>query len=208
MLSKHTISFTTNHTEGIVSFIKTHSKVSDIVSANIVSIDLPSLLGSSRSPYVIFGINNPTYSYYCATAYTITDPKFFYFDFKNYSLAINGISMKTDDIDWFDEYYLEGFFNEQETDANITIKNSNFPDKEWQHFNFTQTKPCRYFNLSVVGKSHKQLTYFAIYGIEFFGDVYYSQNHTPTCQCHFHHYFKLVYHLVFFLSETRSFESS
>ena len=131
MLSKRTISFTTNHSEGIVSFIKAHSKVSDIVSSNIVSIDVPSFLPGSQTPKAIFGINNPNYSYYCATNYTLTEPKFFYFDFKNYSLAINGISMKTDDIDWFDEYYLEGFFNEHETDANVTISNSNYPEKEW-----------------------------------------------------------------------------
>ena len=200
MISKQIIPFTTNHLEGIVSFIKAHSKVSDIVSSNIVSIELPSFLGTSKKPKVIFGIDNPGYSHYCVTAETLTEPKFFYFDFKYYSLALNGISIITDDVDWYDEYYLEGFFNEQDSDKRITITNSHFPEKEWQHFNFDQTKPCRYFNLSVVGVSHKLLTDFAIYGIEFFGDVYYSQNHIPTCHCHFHYYFKLIYQFVVFCS--------
>ena len=170
--------FQNDHKHGIISFIKNYTKTENIVGSNIVSIDVPSYSQNSKAPSVIFGINNSNYKLYYSTEVKLSS-RYIFFDFKRFYLVLEGISIITDDIDWFEEYQIKTAFNKADFDYSFTITNNNYPELSWQHFSFPITKPCRYINISVEGKTHYSNDNFAVYGMEFFGNVY-SDKHV-TC---------------------------
>ena len=70
------IQFKTNHSDGVVSFIKSQSGTDDIIAKKIVSISYSSSEPPSKDPCVMFGINSSSESDYFSTKHTLTEPKF------------------------------------------------------------------------------------------------------------------------------------
>ena len=175
------IHFGEKNDEGIVSYLKTESGEEDIIANGIVSLQVPSQ--HINNPSYVFGINNTNYSQYFSTNYDVTEPAYIFFDFHQYSLAIESISIRTDNIDWYDKYTLKGSYDKLKIDTIRTFECTNFPELTWQHFTFKKLKPSRYLNLSVDGNSHDGQTNFAIYGIEFFGDVYQTSREIVCMFC-------------------------
>ena len=114
---------------------------------------------------------------YFSTISTLTEPRFIFLDFKKYSLALEGISIYTANVDWFAEYNLEVSLDMISISSKTTISCSDFPNVEWQHFSFPKTKPSRYINLSVDlnTKTNKGTTNFAIHLMEFFGEILHTK---------------------------------
>ena len=160
-----------NHTSGIISYLKDENG-EELISKGIVSFQVPTLYSVDQPPSLIFGFNNTNYLKYFSTNYTDTEPEFIFFDFHDYSLAIESISIKTDEKDWYDQYTLKGSYDNYKIDTIRTFDCTNFPDLSWQNFEFKKTRPSRFLNLTVKGNSHQGQRNFAIYGIEFFGDLY------------------------------------
>ena len=69
-------------------------------------------------------------------------------------------------------HLLKGSYDNIEIDSEQTITSHNFTSYKWHHFKIRKMRPCRFFNLSVTGLTHDHNANLAIYGIEFFGDVY------------------------------------
>ena len=96
------------HESGVVAFIKKENQIEDIVSKGIVSISYSSRDDYSSDPSVMFKINNPNNQYYFSTKLTTTEPKYILFDFSKYSIAFEGISIRTSSLDWYENYYIKG----------------------------------------------------------------------------------------------------
>ena len=97
-----------DHENGVVAFIKNDNHIEDIVSNGIVSISYSSKDAYSSDPSVMFKINNPDNQYYFSTKSTTTEPKYILFDFIKYSIAFEGISIRTSSLDWYENYYIKG----------------------------------------------------------------------------------------------------
>ena len=163
-----------NHAGGIISYIKEQSGITNIVERGVITISVSSMHELSKDPGLLFQEN----ANYFSTTLEINISRFIIIDFKEYSPALDGVSIYTDSIDWFDEYHIES------SDDLLNIKSytifhcNSFPQLSWQHFYFEKTKPSRYINISVNlnQKSHSEKLNFAIYQIEFFGDLYHTHN--------------------------------
>ena len=192
----NSIPYADDHTNGIAAHLKTDYRVDDIVSTGYVSIDCqPPEQDQNKHPKFLFGVGNANYEYYISTAKTTTQPKYFLFDFKKYSLALTGISIKTNTVDWYNEYIIEGSYDNFKTDTRRIIhfqENSIF---DWQHSSFRQMKPSRFINISVTGEASDHRTNFAIFGIEFFGHIYETNRDIVCmfCTCKSNTYFGLSY---------------
>ena len=160
------------HQNGIISyFLKNVQSGSDLFTDDYITIKVPSFdQFSTSNPNSIFGINNPDYSTYYSTSYD-EENKYILFDFHQFSISLNGVSIKTGQLDWFDKYHVHGSYDNIKIDDSRTIITENPYSPSWKHFPFAKMKPSRYINISVIGNSVEHKTNFAIYGMEFFGDI-------------------------------------
>ena len=202
MIPIETISFKENYSNGIVAYLIRKYGNIDIVENNIVSIEIYSQGSNSNNPSIIFGTNNADYSRYRSSGET-EETKYFFFDFKQYSLSIQGISLRTGNIDWYNQYHVYGSYDNFRKDSKTIINNNKNPYHEWQYFEFqTKTTPSRFLNISVQGKtmhSTSPKSNFAIYGIEFFGDIFRTSRDIVCMLCTCNK--KLTYiHLKYFLN--------
>ena len=163
---------TNEHDNGVVAFIKKDNQIEDIVSEGIVSISYPSRHEYSDDPSVMFKINNPNNQYYFSTKSTTIEPKYILFDFTKYSIAFDGISIRTGSADWYANYYIETSYDNLKVDSNRILHLDSKQTTTWIHFQIKKTKPSRFLNISVTGTSFQPVSNFAIYRIEFFGDIY------------------------------------
>ena len=191
LVEENKIPFNNDHEQGIISYLKEGYGFDDIFSAGIVTISPSSLDSWSSDPKIIFGISVISEHNFFSTAVTLTQPRFILIDFTKYSIALEGISLYMDDSDWHRNYNLE-VSNDLITILNqIKIECNSFPKYTWQHFSFTKTKPCRYINLSVNlnEKTNKGNDNFAIYRMEFFGEIHHTQkllHRLNTCKKRFY----------------------
>ena len=172
---KH-IPFENDHTKGIVAYIQEGSNTLDIFGAGIASIFAPSKSERSKDPSVIFGINQGGNNYY-STILTTKEPRYILIDFKKYSISLEGISLFTGGVDWFEKYNIEGSNDMISIISKTEISCTKFPNLQWQHFQIPKTKPYRYINISVDRNAltNKKNSNFAIYRMEFFGSLLHTK---------------------------------
>ena len=159
-----------DHENGVVAFIKEENHIEDIVSKGIVSISYSSRSSGSKDPSVMFKINNTNNEYFFSTK--STEPKYMLFDFTKYSIAFEGISIRTGRIDWYENYYIKTSYDNFQTDSKRILYLDSGKSTIWINFPFKKTRPSRFLNISVIGSSFHPVDNFAIYRIEFFGDIY------------------------------------
>ena len=122
------IQFNLNYSDGVVSFIKSQSGTDDIIANKIVSLTYSSIDQLSKDPCVMFGINSSSESDYFSTKHTLTEPKYILFDFGIYSIALEGISIQTASVDWYNTYYLKTSYDNFKIDSKRIITCSNPPN--------------------------------------------------------------------------------
>ena len=81
------IPFANSHSDGIIQYIQTQSQTYDILSKNIVNIQVPSQSQSSASPGVMLGINNENNTKHFSTNNISDESKYILFDFNKFTLA-------------------------------------------------------------------------------------------------------------------------
>ena len=167
-----TIHFNNISHEGIVDFIQNENNEEDILSKGIVSISYHPKDSYSKDPGVMFGIGNPSLNDYFSTEFTTAETKFILFDFIKYSIAFEGVSIYTGYTDWYRNYFIKTSYDNFKTDSKRILHCDRKYNTGWVHFPMKKTKPSRFFNISVTGTSLEPRSNFAIYRIEFFGDVY------------------------------------
>ena len=135
----------------------------------------------SKDPSVMFKINNTNNEYFFSTK--STEPKYMLFDFTKYSIAFEGISIRTGRIDWYENYYIKTSYDNFQTDSKRILYLDSGKSTIWINFPFKKTRPSRFLNISVIGSSFHPVDNFAIYRIEFFGDIYKTSREIVCLLC-------------------------
>ena len=182
MIRSKIIDHSEDLSNGIVQYIKKQTE-DDLVDADLVGIEVPSFQDHSNKPKVLLGIDNEDYSKYYSTNYNEPD-KYVLFDFKNYSLTLEGISINTWDKDWRLSYIIEGSLDNRKIDCSTSIDVPSPYIKEWKYFPFDiKMKPSRFIKISSTSKAAvSDNTHYAFYGIEFFGKIQMTQD-LIECKC-------------------------
>ena len=176
---RKTIVFSDNPLNGIVQYLQNQT-TEDIISAKFAQIFVPSIREEIKGiePSIIFGINNQDYSQYWSTN-NYEENKYVIFTFK-YPILITGIGIYTGSINWFTSYSVSISDNliwecEYEFQAGELLAKP-------YYFGVSGMKPSKMIKLIPKGSSSFDGDNFAIYGIDFFGTIFFTPKFTCNCQ--------------------------
>ena len=172
LIKEKRIPFQNDYTQGIVNYIKEESGVDDIFLSGIAAISASSIIADSKDPRLIF----QTADNYFSTEMSSKSPRFIVIDFKDYSVALEGIAIKANNVDWYKKYNVECSNDLISVTSSYTIQCGSFPDLSWQYFPVQTNKPCRYINISVDlnMKTNKGNANLAVYQMELFGEIHHT----------------------------------
>ena len=178
-MEKKTIKYTDNPSNGIVQYLQ-NKTTEDIISEKYAQIFVSSIRNDVKDfeTSVMFGINNPVYSLFWSSE-NYEENKYVIFTFK-YPILLTGIGLKTATINWYTSYIVSVSDNliwdcEYEFQAGSLLS-------QFYYFEVFGMKPAKMIKLIPKGTSSLEIDNFAIYGIEFFGTIFF----TPlkcSCQC-------------------------